>query len=72
MAAVKEDLMASVTLGVLLWDPSSRQSEFDFEGAPHVWLTVAGRPIDNMCSSMCPVSSCGECAVHLASHRGDF
>ena len=47
MAAVKEDLMASVTLGVLLWDPSSRQSEFDFEGAPHVWLTVAGRAIDN-------------------------
>ena len=46
-ATVQEDLLVSVTLGVLLWDPSSRQSEFDFEGAPHVWLTVAGRPIDN-------------------------
>ena len=46
-AATQEDLMVTVTLGVLLWDPSSRQSEFDYEGAPHVWLTVAGRPIDN-------------------------
>lgn len=44
---ISEDCLASVTLGVLLWDPRSRQSEFDFEGTPHVWLSVAGRPIDN-------------------------
>ena len=46
-AAIPDEIGVSVTHGVLLWDPDSRQSEFDFEGAPHVWLTVAGRPIDN-------------------------
>jgi hypothetical protein len=39
--------VASVTLGILLWDPASRESDDDYEGTAHVWLDVAGRPVDN-------------------------
>ena len=35
-------------LGILLWAPEARESPSDYEGAPHVWLEVAGQPLDNV------------------------
>jgi len=37
-----------IVFGVLLWDESARESASDYEGAPHVWLEVAGFPVDNV------------------------
>jgi len=37
-----------IVFGVLLWDESARESAFDYEGAPHVWLEVEGLPVDNV------------------------
>ena len=33
--------------GVLLWDEDARAGPQDYEGTPHVWLTVDNSPIDN-------------------------
>ena len=37
-----------MVLGVLLWREEARNDEEDFEGTPHLWLEVAGCPVDNV------------------------
>lgn len=38
---------SDITFGVLLWEQAARSGSDDFEGTPHVWLNIAGNPIDN-------------------------
>ena len=38
---------ADIVFGVLLWDESARSGADDYEGTPHVWLSIAGLPVDN-------------------------
>ena len=41
------NISARVVFGVLLWDEEARAGPHDYEGTPHVWLTVDDSPIDN-------------------------
>ena len=40
-------VQSKIVFGVLLWDEGARSGPQDYEGTPHVWLTVDENPIDN-------------------------
>lgn len=41
------DIQSEIIFGVLKWAQDARSSPDDFEGTPHIWLDIAGSPIDN-------------------------
>lgn len=45
MSAIQ--LSSEIVFGVLLWDEAARAGPDDYEGTPHIWLSVDNLPIDN-------------------------
>eukprot|EP00088_Acartia_fossae_P031341 TRINITY_DN3224_c0_g1_i5.p1 TRINITY_DN3224_c0_g1~~TRINITY_DN3224_c0_g1_i5.p1 ORF type:complete len:338 (-),score=65.48 TRINITY_DN3224_c0_g1_i5:191-1204(-) len=41
------DVPSEITFGVLKWAQDARSSEDDFEGIPHIWLSIGDIPVDN-------------------------
>ena len=41
------NVSSEIMFGVLLWDEAARAGPDDYEGTPHIWLSVGDAPIDN-------------------------
>jgi len=40
-------IKSEIVFGILEWDEQARSGPEDFEGTPHIWLSLEGVPIDN-------------------------